>query len=154
MINAYWVMLKATIWAVKVLPTFAPIMTPTDWARLMNPAEMNPTTRTVVTDDELSWRRLASQAGPNLPLFDVRLDEMEHPESGDVLSRLVLASVDWVNMVALTENGESVMVRQYRFGVRVARENRPLRRNSARGGAIAVRSRCWPWTATTSTFHT
>lgn len=70
-----------------------------------------------MTDDELSWRRLSSQAGPELPLFNVRLDEMEHPQSGDVLSRLVLSSVDWVNMVALTRAGESVMVRQYRFGV-------------------------------------
>ena len=42
---------------------------------------------------------------------------MEHPESGEVLSRLVLSSVDWVNLVALTADGESVMVRQYRFGV-------------------------------------
>jgi 8-oxo-dGTP pyrophosphatase MutT (NUDIX family) len=71
----------------------------------------------MMTDDELNWRRRSSKAGPKLPLFDVRLDEMEHPESGDVLSRLVLSSVDWVNMVALTEAGESVMVRQYRFGV-------------------------------------
>ncbi len=70
-----------------------------------------------MTDDELRWRRVASQAGPELPLFTVRLDEMEHPKSGDVLSRLVLSSVDWVNMVALTRTGESVMVRQYRFGV-------------------------------------
>jgi len=70
-----------------------------------------------MTDDELIWRRLSSRAGPQLPLFDVRLDEMEHPQSGDVLSRLVLSSVDWVNLVALTESGESVMVRQYRFGV-------------------------------------
>ena len=70
-----------------------------------------------MTDDELNWRRLSSRAGQPLPLFDVRLDEMEHPQSGDVLSRLVLASVDWVNMVALTGAGESVMVRQYRFGV-------------------------------------
>ena len=63
-----------------------------------------------MTDDELSWQRLSSRAGPDLPLFDVRLDEMQHPASGDVLSRLVLASVDWVNMVALTPAGESVMV--------------------------------------------
>jgi 8-oxo-dGTP pyrophosphatase MutT (NUDIX family) len=70
-----------------------------------------------VTDDELSWRRLSSRTGQELPLFDVRLDEMEHPKSGDVLSRLVLSSVDWVNMVALTPAGESVMVRQFRFGV-------------------------------------
>jgi 8-oxo-dGTP pyrophosphatase MutT (NUDIX family) len=70
-----------------------------------------------VTDEELIWRRLTSRPGPQLPLFDVRFDEMEHPESGDILSRLVLQSVDWVNLVALTEAGESVMVRQYRFGV-------------------------------------
>ena len=70
-----------------------------------------------MTDDELRWRRLASHAGPELPLFDVRLDDMEHPASGDVLSRLVLSSVDWVNLVALTATNESVMVRQFRFGV-------------------------------------
>ena len=70
-----------------------------------------------MTDEELIWQRRSSRAGPRLPLFDVRLDEMEHPLSGDVLSRLVLSSVDWVNMVALTESGESVMVRQFRFGV-------------------------------------
>ncbi len=50
-------------------------------------------------------------------MFDVRFDDMEHPDSGVVLSRLVLQSVDWVNMVALTAGGLSVMVRQFRFGV-------------------------------------
>lgn len=70
-----------------------------------------------MTDDELTWRRIGSHAGPRLPLFDVRFDDMEHPESGAVLSRLVLSSVDWVNLVALTPAGDSVMVRQYRFGV-------------------------------------
>lgn len=70
-----------------------------------------------MTDEELVWRRLSSRVGPDLPLFRVRFDDMEHPESRQVLSRLVLQSVDWVNMVALTERDESVMVRQYRFGV-------------------------------------
>jgi len=70
-----------------------------------------------MTDNELVWRLQASRKGPELPLFDVRFDDMEHPESGDVLSRLVLQSVDWVNLVAVTDQGESVMVRQYRFGV-------------------------------------
>jgi len=69
-----------------------------------------------VTDDELIWLRRGSRSGPELPLFHVRFDEMQHPESGEVLTRLVLESVDWVNLVALTEHGESVMVRQYRFG--------------------------------------
>ena len=70
-----------------------------------------------MSDDDLEWRRVASRRGPEVPLFDLRFDDMEHPESGEVLSRLVLSSVDWVNLVALTESGESVMVRQYRFGV-------------------------------------
>jgi ADP-ribose pyrophosphatase YjhB (NUDIX family) len=70
-----------------------------------------------MADEQLMWRRISSRSGPDLPLFRVRFDDMEHPESRQVLSRLVLQSVDWVNMVALNEAGESVMVRQYRFGV-------------------------------------
>ena len=51
---AYLVTLKATICAVKVLPTLAPKMTAIDWENVMTPAVMNPTTRTVVTDEEFS----------------------------------------------------------------------------------------------------
>jgi 8-oxo-dGTP pyrophosphatase MutT (NUDIX family) len=67
--------------------------------------------------DELVWRCLGSQEGPDLKLFRARFDDMEHPLSAEVMQRLVLSSVDWVNMVALTGEGELVMVRQYRFGV-------------------------------------
>lgn len=67
--------------------------------------------------DDLTWRRVASEYGPDLILFRTRFDSMEHPQSGDVLRRLVLESVDWVNLVALTPTGEIVMVRQHRFGV-------------------------------------
>lgn len=68
------------------------------------------------SDDELVWRRLGSQPGPELQLFGVRLDEMEHPRSHKVMQRLVLTSVDWVNVVAVADRGGVVMVRQYRFG--------------------------------------
>ena len=68
------------------------------------------------SDQELVWRCVASQAGPELKLFGVRLDEMEHPRSHEVMQRLVLTSVDWVNVVAVTDRGAVVMVRQYRFG--------------------------------------
>ena len=37
--------------------------------------------------------------------------------NGQTFERLVLESVDWVNVVALTPSGQSVMIRQYRFGV-------------------------------------
>ena len=45
-------MAKATICAVIVVPTLAPRMTPIDWLSVSNPAEMKPTTSTVVTEDD------------------------------------------------------------------------------------------------------
>jgi ADP-ribose pyrophosphatase len=70
-------------------------------------------------DDDLSWKKLDSKAGPELPLFRVRLDKMRHPTSADEFERLVLEAPDWVNVVAITSEGKTVMVEQYRFGVGV-----------------------------------
>jgi 8-oxo-dGTP pyrophosphatase MutT (NUDIX family) len=67
--------------------------------------------------DDLDWSLEAQTYGPDLILFRARYDDLRHPVSGDVLRRLVLESVDWVNMVALDTQGRCVMVRQYRFGV-------------------------------------
>ena len=66
---------------------------------------------------ELSWDRVDHEYGEDLILFRTRFDHMRNPRNNDVLRRLVLESGDWVNMVALTADGRSVMVRQYRFGV-------------------------------------
>ncbi len=67
--------------------------------------------------EDLDWQLEDRAYGPDLILFRARYDDLRHPRSGDVLRRLVLESVDWVNMVALDVHGRSVMVRQYRFGV-------------------------------------
>jgi 8-oxo-dGTP pyrophosphatase MutT (NUDIX family) len=67
--------------------------------------------------DDLEWQLEDSEYGPDLILFRTRFDRLKHPRSGEVLRRLVLESVDWVNLVALDTEGRSVMVRQYRFGV-------------------------------------
>ena len=69
-----------------------------------------------VRDDQLIWERLDSQAGPELPLFRVRLDRMRNPATGAQQECLVLESPDWVNVVAVTPNRRVVMVEQYRFG--------------------------------------
>ena len=66
---------------------------------------------------DLDWERVGSEYGADLILFRSRFDQMRNPRNSHVLRRLVLESVDWVNMVALTEDGRSVMVRQFRFGV-------------------------------------
>ena len=68
-------------------------------------------------DDSLRWERVASQAGPDLILFQARFDEMRNPRNQRVMRRLVLESVDWVNVVARTVDGGLVMVEQFRFGI-------------------------------------
>lgn len=68
-------------------------------------------------DVPLRWQRITSERGPDLVLFQTRFDEMRNPRNQRVLRRLVLESVDWVNMVARTVSGELVMVEQYRFGI-------------------------------------
>ena len=65
----------------------------------------------------LHWEKVASKAGPDLPLFRVRLDTMRHPTSSEEFQRLVLETSDWVTVVAVTADGRIVMVEQYRFGV-------------------------------------
>ena len=71
-----------------------------------------------MTDDSgLIWKRVSSERGPDLGLLRVRYDWMRHPSGDRTLKRLVLESVDWVNCVALTASGHSVMVEQFRFGV-------------------------------------
>ena len=69
------------------------------------------------SDLALTWRKIKSEPGENFNILQVRHDWLEHPTSKAVMKRLVLESVDWINIVALTANNESVMVRQYRFGI-------------------------------------
>ena len=69
------------------------------------------------SDAALTWKKVRSERGENLNILQVRHDWLEHPTSKAVMKRLVLESVDWINIVALTPDGESVMVRQFRFGI-------------------------------------
>ena len=68
-------------------------------------------------NDDLRWTRLKSQPGPELPLFKVRIDTMQHPVSSEEFQRLVLETSDWVTVVAVPTDGNIVMVEKYRFGV-------------------------------------
>ena len=67
---------------------------------------------------ELDWQRLGSRyEDAGLMLFEKRIDKLRNPRNAKVFERLVLESVDWVNVVALDADGQSLMIRQYRFGV-------------------------------------
>ena len=48
--SAYLVTLKATIWAVMVVPILDPMTTPMVWESDMSPADTKPTSMTVVTE--------------------------------------------------------------------------------------------------------
>ena len=66
--------------------------------------------------NQLEWQKVRSEPGPDLGILTVRFDWLKHPIEDRTLKRVVLESVDWINVVALTEDGKSVMVEQYRFG--------------------------------------
>ena len=70
-------------------------------------------------DAELDWEHLGScyDEDAGLILFEKRMDRLRNPRNGQAFDRLVLESVDWVNIVALDADRRSVMIRQYRFGV-------------------------------------
>ena len=70
-------------------------------------------------DTQLDWEHIDTRydAKAGLILFDKRIDRMRNPRNDKVFERLVLESVDWVNMVAIDSQRRCVMIRQYRFGV-------------------------------------
>jgi len=67
--------------------------------------------------NSLVWKKIASEAGPELPLFGVRMDTLRHPTNHAEFKRLVLEAPDWVNVVAVTADQQIIMVEQFRFGV-------------------------------------
>ena len=68
--------------------------------------------------EKLNWElQGSSYHDADLILFDKRIDKRKNPRTQKVLDRLVLESVDWVNIVALDSENRSLMVRQFRFGV-------------------------------------
>ncbi len=75
----------------------------------------------IIEGDEssfLAWELLSSRyEDAGLILFDKRIDSLRNPRNQKEFDRLILESVDWVNIVALDAESRSVMIRQYRFGV-------------------------------------
>ena len=64
----------------------------------------------------IPWKTLASESGPELPLFSTRFDRVENPRNGMTMKAVVIESEDWVNVVALTPQRRIIVVEQHRFG--------------------------------------
>jgi 8-oxo-dGTP pyrophosphatase MutT (NUDIX family) len=66
----------------------------------------------------LPWRVLADDHLQHCKVFDVHRATMESPRTGDPHPFYRIESPAWVNVVALTDQDELVMVRQWRHGAR------------------------------------
>jgi ADP-ribose pyrophosphatase len=63
------------------------------------------------------WPRLRKGEELDLTILRIREDTFADPRDASPHPRVVLTAPDWVNVVALTDEGEAVLVRQFRFGV-------------------------------------
>jgi ADP-ribose diphosphatase len=62
------------------------------------------------------WTRLSSERIQRCRVFDVQRIRARSPRSGREHDFFGIESVDWVNVVPLTSDGQVVLVRQYRHG--------------------------------------
>ena len=63
------------------------------------------------------WKVLKSEYLFNRPWLTVRRDCVELPDGRQNPEFYVLEYLDWVNVIAITEDGQFVMERQYRHGL-------------------------------------
>jgi ADP-ribose pyrophosphatase len=62
------------------------------------------------------FERQSSEMLLETPIFKLRRDRSVNPRSGHAGAYYVLESPDWVNMIALTDGGQLILVRQFRHG--------------------------------------
>jgi 8-oxo-dGTP pyrophosphatase MutT (NUDIX family) len=63
------------------------------------------------------WERLADAAVDHFRVFRVRRTRYRHPRDRREGEFVIIEANDWVNVLALTDDGRMLMVRQFRFGV-------------------------------------
>jgi 8-oxo-dGTP pyrophosphatase MutT (NUDIX family) len=64
-----------------------------------------------------TWQRIRYSYGPDLKLFRTRFDWMRNPRNGHEEKMIVLEGSDAVQVVAESDDGKILLVRQYRFGI-------------------------------------
>ncbi|MHB8762771.1 MAG: NUDIX hydrolase, partial [Deferrisomatales bacterium] len=64
------------------------------------------------------WPLVQSTVEGDYRIFTLRRDRAVSPRTGAEHDFIVLETRDWVNVIPVTPEGEVVMVRQYRHGVR------------------------------------
>lgn len=67
------------------------------------------------------WKKHQSIAHGNYRIFSVREDFYSHPDKEGERSFYVIEASDWVNVIAVTEDDEIVVIRQHRPGIGAVR---------------------------------
>jgi len=62
------------------------------------------------------WKIIGSKARGNFRIFSIREDKKISPLTGKELDFVVIDSVGWVNVIAVTPDDQLVMVEQFRHG--------------------------------------
>jgi ADP-ribose pyrophosphatase len=63
------------------------------------------------------WQRLRQRQKLQTPIFEVVGADYRHPTRNTEREFVVIKAPDWVNVVALTVEGNIVLVRQFRYGI-------------------------------------
>ena len=75
------------------------------------------TSSTTPNTDERKWERLSSEYLIQRPWLTARRDHVKLPTGVENKEYYILEYPDWVNVIAITKEGEFVMIRQYRHGL-------------------------------------
>jgi ADP-ribose pyrophosphatase len=62
------------------------------------------------------WLKRGESAPQDFRIFKLRTLDVEDPRNAKRYTRVVLDGPDWVNVIALTKDGQAVLIRQFRFG--------------------------------------
>lgn len=71
----------------------------------------------ILDNDPRPWKVESSEYIHQLPWFTVRKEVVRMPNGGHIPDYFILEYPDWINVVAVTTEGQLVLIRQYRHGV-------------------------------------
>ena len=63
------------------------------------------------------WNRIHSKTIGAFRIFSIREDRYQLPRNDQEAPFYILESNDWVNVIPVTDKGEVVLIRQFRFGI-------------------------------------
>lgn len=69
-----------------------------------------------MNDAPRPWNKVGVRTEKDYRIFVARTFDVTDPRNGNPYVRTVIDAPDWVNVIPVTERGEVVLVRQFRFG--------------------------------------